>query len=367
MSIDPKNPAPLYKQIYDDILKKINKGELLPGDKIGTQHELTEIYDVSLITVKKAISKLISEDVLYARVGRGTFVNKRPTGIDFSDHKTVAYILKNLDDPFYQNMVSNIEKQLSHHKCNMLLFSTDQSKEKESAQIKKFIDMGIDGLIIGSATESEYTNQLSKQLQNENFPHVMVSYNTNPDICYIGTNHLQGGFLATEHLINLGYTKIGFVNSPGGENVGKRRKEGYSRAMDKYNLKIEEKYAYKLPENNETGLFQSGFEFGEIFCKQEDHPEALFIYNDLAALGFMKACFRQGVRIPEDIAVIGFDNIPAGRKSIIPLTTINQPADKIAEYAVDLILRKIDGEDIILRRLVKPALVIRESCGENII
>jgi len=361
MSIDPKNPTPLYKQIYDDILSKIYSGELDVGDSIGTQHELTATYDVSLITVKKAISKLISEGVLYARVGRGTFVNKKPAGINFSEHKTIAYVLKNLDDPFYQSMVSNIERQLSIHGCNMLLFSSDQNKQKETEQIKKFINMGINGLIIGSMSEDEYTDSLFRQLHNENFPYVMVSYNNNPDICYIGSNHLQGGFLATEHLINLGYKHIGYVQSSTNDFVGQRREEGYKRALEKHQIEIKKDYIYQFDSNED--IFQSGFDFGVKFCQTKNRPEALFIYNDLSALGFMNAVTKHGLKVPEDIAIVGFDDIPAGRKAYIPLTTIHQPSDKIAEYAVDLILRKIDGEDINLRRLVKPELVIRESCG----
>ena len=240
MSIDYRDTKPLYKQIYEDIINQIRSGKLKVGDKLETQHELVKIYDVSLITVKKALSDLISEGILFARVGKGSFVARRPSKIDHSKHLTIAYILKDLDNPYYQNIVSSVESNLSENKCNMMLYSSDNRRDREEEKIRYFIDMGVSGLILGSMSHIPFTSSLINELHEKQFPFVMVSYTDDPSICFIGTNQENGGFIATEHLINTGYSDIGYGNGEEGNLVGEARKRGYAKALTEYDLPVNE-------------------------------------------------------------------------------------------------------------------------------
>jgi DNA-binding LacI/PurR family transcriptional regulator len=365
MGIDFRNPLPLHKQIHQDLVNNIQVGNLKVGDKLKTQYELVKKYDVSLITVKRALSDLINEGILFARVGKGTFVARRPSNIDYSKHLTIAYILKDLDNPYYHSMVSSVESNLSENKCNMMLYSSDNQRDREEQKIRYFIDMGVSGLILGSMSHSPFTSSLITELQEKQFPCVMVSHTEDPSMCFVGTNQVNGGFIATEHLIKTGYSDIGYVNGEEGNLIGEARKRGYVKALTEHNLSVNENYLYRIKLNGKRDDFKSGYDVGVEFCNRSERPRAMFIYNDLSALGFIDALAEFGLKVPEDVAIIGFDDIANGRSSANHLTSVHQPTDKIGKLAVENLLKMIHGEtpDTPLNRSLNPELVVRESCG----
>ena len=365
MGIDFRNPLPLHKQIHQDLVNNIQVGNLKVGDKLKTQYELVKKYDVSLITVKRALSDLINEGILFARVGKGSFVARLPSKIDHKKHLTVAYILKDLDNPYYQNIVSSIESNLSNNDCNMMLYSSDNRRDREEQKIRYFIDMGVSGLILGSMSHIPFTSSLIKELHEKQFPFVMVSYTDDPSICFIGTNQEKGGFIATEHLIKTGYSDIGYVNGEEGNLVGEARKRGYVKALNENDLPVNENYLYRIKVNGKRDDFKSGHDVGVEFCDRSDRPRAMFVYNDLSALGFINALAKFGLKVPEDVAIIGFDDISIGRSSANRLTSVRQPTDMIGKLAVKNLLKMIHGEipDTPLNRSLNPELVVRESCG----
>ena len=365
MGIDHRDPKPFYKQIYEDIVNQIRSGKLKVGDKLKTQHELVEMYDVSLITVKKALSDLINEGILYARVGRGSFVARLPSKIDHTKHLTIAYILKDLDNPYYQNIVSSIESNLSNNDCNMMLYSSDNRRDREEQKIRYFIDMGVSGLILGSMSHIPFTSSLINELHEKQFPFVMISYTDDPSVCFIGTNQEKGGFIATDHLIKTGYSDIGYVNGEEGNLIGEARKRGYVKALTEHNLSVNENYLYRIKLNGKRDDFKSGYDVGKEFCNRSVRPRAMFIYNDLSALGFIDALTKFKLKVPEDVAIIGFDDSASGSLSPNSLTTVHQPTDKIGKLAVKNLLKMIHGESVDPhnKRILNPKLIVRESCG----
>jgi DNA-binding LacI/PurR family transcriptional regulator len=106
-----------------------------------------------------------------------------------------------------------------------------------------------------------------------------------------------------------------------------------------------------------------GYDFGKSFKSLKKRPEAVFIYSDLTALGFEQACLEEGISIPDDVAIVGFDDLEIAKYASVPLTTINQSANNIGRKAVDIIQKRINGSDIGNRTIIRPSLVIRESCG----
>ena len=365
MGIDQHNPKPFYKQVGEEIVNQINSGELKVGDKLETQSELVKRYDVSLITIKRALSDLISEGVLYARAGKGTYVARRPQKIDYSKHLTIAYVLKDLDNPFYQSMVSSVERNLSKNGSNLMLYSSDNRHDNEERKIRYFMDMGVSGLILGSLSHSHYTDSLIKQLEAERFPFVMVSYTEDPSINFVGTDQELGGFMATEHLIKNGYTDIGYVNGEEGNLVGEARKRGFLKAMADNNVPVSQKNLMQITVDGKRDDMNSGYQVGKQFCEMEERPRAMFIYNDLSALGFIQALGESGINVPKDVAIVGFDDIVNGRTASVPLTTVHQPTELIGQIAVESLLKKINGEEPSMHKLLEPKLVVRKSCCNN--
>lgn len=366
-SLDFNDPKPLYEQIVDDIKRKIECGEYKPGDQIGTQRELAHAYNVSLITVKSALSYLVSGGILFARAGRGTFVSERPIRrIDLSKQKAIGLVLRDLKHPYFSMIVHSIEERAYELGFNVLLSSSSGSFEKEEAQIDRFKAMGAEGLIIASLSLEFRATDYIQRLHQENFPYIMVSYIHDPDYWYVGSDHEQGGFMATEHLIALGYKAIGYVHVSQGHLLSEVRKNGYYRAIMEYGVPYSSDLIYDIG-STEPGSsldrYQLGYQFGKKFRYLSKVPEALFCYNDIVALGFIQAAAEEGIKIPDDVAVVGFDDTTVSRFASIPLTTIHQPVDHIGRLAVEIIQKRIDKSDIGNRTILKPSLIVRDSCG----
>ncbi len=364
MGVDFNLPVPLYRQIADDIKAKIASGRKKAGDQLGSQQELAREYGVSLITVKKALADLITEGVLFSRVGKGTYVAapKRAT-IDLARHKTIGLVLRDLKSPFFSLIVHSVEEKASEKKYNLLLSNSSDSLEKEESQIRHFRQIGVSGLIIASMSRIYRATNTIRKLHHENFPYVFVSYMEDEDIFYVGTDHEYGAYLATKHLIKLGHNKIGYISGEEGNLLSELRKKGYLRALQQYGKPYEESFVFRSCSKGEEDDYQCGYEIGQRFLTLTQKPDAVFAYKDLAALGFQQAILDQGLKVPEDVAIVGFDDIERGQYAPVPLTTIHQPTAVIGAIAVETLIKRIEGKEATTRTILKPKLVVRESCG----
>lgn len=369
MAIDLNNPQPLYIQIANDIKAKIASGKLQVGDRLTSQNELVNEYSVSLITVKKALADLNREGVIYSRVGKGTYVANRANHVDFTKLRTIGFVLRDLESPFFSRILPSAEKKLSEKKFNLLLSSTAGIAEKEESMIQHFLEIGVNGLIIASMSREYIASPVIRKLHEENFPYVVVSYMVDEDISYVGTDHEEGAFIATQHLIKLGYDRIGYLNGihdEGSSLLGELRKKGYLGALSRYGIVYNSEFEYKFRLGGEWNDYESGYKIGLQFVDSSNHPDAIFAFDDLAALGFQKAVLDSGLRVPQDVAIVGFDDIRRGVTAPVPLTTVHQPLAEVGEIAVDILFKRITGQPVQNRRILKPTLIVRESCGAKL-
>lgn len=365
--IDFVNPTPLYEQIIRDIKNRIARGDLKPGDKLGTHQELAKKYQVSLITVKNALANLVKDQILFTRVGKGTYIAeqsmKKPAR---SGERMVGLVLRDLNQPFFSMVVHSVEQRASELGYHLLLSSSSENIEKEETQIEQFRDLGVQGLVIASLSYQYRATEHIERLHNDNFPYVMVSYIHDPAYWYVGCDQEQGGFLAAEHLIKTGYRSIGYVHIGKGNLLSEVRKNGHARALIEYGIPFVSDlifYMEQEPVDMGADRYQLGFEFAGRFSALGRKPEALCFYNDMVALGFIQGAAEKGIRVPDDIAIVGFDDIIVSRYASVPLTTVHQPVDRIGKWAIDVIHNRIQGEGIGNRITLKPTLVVRDSCG----
>ncbi len=366
MSIDLKDSMPLYQQIVNDIKAQINADMLSIGDKIPSQNELSRAYDVSLITVKRALAELINDGILFSRVGKGTYVARKPRSGGFSEHVTIGLVLRDLQSPYFSRIARGVEKEVSARGFNLLVSTSANQMEKEESQIYHYRKIGVHGMIIASMTRQYRASGALRELHAAKFPYVAVSYMVDEDINYVGTDHEYGAYLAAEHLIESGYKTIGYINGEQGNLLGAIRKKGFLKALEDYGVSFNEKFEFHLLRRGEWNDYTSGYEIGKQFSKLPDPPRAMFVYNDLAALGFQKAILDNGLTVPGDVAIVGFDNIDQSVTALVPLTTIHQPTEEIGPLAVDMLTKLIRGQTTPRRIVLKPRLVIRESCGSEI-
>lgn len=363
MAIDFQDTKPLYLQIVEDIRLNVSADKLRVGDQLSSQAELAKQYGVSLITVKKALATLVTDGILFGRVGKGTYVARRSPLASPTTHRTIGLVLRDLQSPFFSLIAQSAEEGAYEAGYNVLLSNSSGQMEKEERQINHFRRIGVDGLIIASMSHIYHVTVTIRRLLRDKFPFVMVSYIEDEDMPFVGTDHEYGGYLATQHLIKMGFERIGYINGERGNLVGELRRKGYERALLEHGRSADERFIFRLRLRGEWNDFHSGYEIGQQFPSLAIRPDAMFVYNDLSALGFERALLEQGIRVPDEIAVVGFDDIEIGRYARVPLTTIRQPTDEIGRKALDYISSRIKGLEHPSRTILKPELVIRESSG----
>jgi DNA-binding LacI/PurR family transcriptional regulator len=370
MGIDFSRPMPLYLQIAEDIRNRIVAGQLKVGAQLDSHQKISTTYGDSLITVKKALSHLVQEGLLISRIGKGTYVAARQPRPVKVDACCIGLVLRDLQSPFFSLIVHAAEEAAYERGYNILLSNSSDKAEKEEAQIRNFRKIGVSGLIVASMYRVYRATPTIESLAREGFPFVMVSYMQDETIPFVGTDHELGGYIATRHLLGLGYRSIGYINAEEGNLVGELRKAGYLRAL--HEGQGEPEFLFRMQHRGPRGPrgqwndFQSGYDIGKSFCSRARRPDAVFVYNDLSALGFEKAVLEAGLRVPEEIAIVGFDDIERGEYADVPLTTIRQPTEEIGRRAVDVLLRMIEGLAAPVRTILSPSLVVRSSCGQRL-
>jgi LacI family transcriptional regulator len=366
LSIDSGASTPLYQQVARDIRRKILNGQMPVGSKLQTHRELAVTYGVSVITINKALSGLVSEGVLHSRVGRGTYIAARPSESEgVRAPAALGFVLRDLASPFF-SLVAHAAQQRADELGYGLLFSSSSNRlDREEEQILRFADMGVNGLIIASMSRTYRLSEPIRALHDRGFPYVMVSYTAGSEVHYVGTDVEQGGFLAAQHLIETGRRRIGYIGDKFGSMSAELRGSGYRRALTESALAVDSTFLFEYPFDGEWNDFRSGYAIGERVAGLPVKPDGVFVYNDLGALGFQDALLDHGIRVPDDIAVVGLDDIELAGRARVPLTTVRQPVDRIGALAVDTLLARLRGEQTETRKILQPELIVRRSSGRS--
>lgn len=267
------------------------------------------------------------------------------------------------DTPFFSELLEGMETEARRSGCNFLISYV--SSQENPADISGIIGSGIDGVIILA------TEMLQEDLQivkNISLPYVMLdSYFEDETFDTVAINNSQGAYIATKHLIEMGHREIGYLKSITPINNFTERKEGFNKVLDKYNLALNEKYVFGL-ESNTHGAYSA---MREILQNHSEMPTAFFADNDLIAIGALKAFKEAGLRIPEDISIIGFDNMSFCEICEPNLTTVSVPKQMMGMMTVRLIIEKIDSavnENIKLEvctKLIERNSVLNRNIQQN--
>ena len=221
---------------------------------------------------------------------------------------------------------------------------------------------GVDGIIFTSA--HMYDSNIA-ELAEEGFPIILVNRRTSEPamrarVDYVGINNTRGGYVAVEHLIRLGHERIGVIAGQPDSSVGVERLEGGKKALEAYGLEETEAYF-----TDGDFLKGSGYEAGRRFMGMVDPPTAVFATNDYMALGAYEAILDQGFKIPEEVALVGFNDIEFSAIKGIELTTIGQKKSEMGPVAVRMLVDRVEGRrtETVQETILEPELVIRKTCG----
>jgi GntR family transcriptional regulator of arabinose operon len=348
-----------YLQLIQFIKSEIESGKLKKGDRIYTESELCENFNISRQTVRQAISLLTEEGLLESRQGSGTYVVK--TLAPRQSHSSVGVISSNMDEYIFPSQVNGIEHILSKNGYSLQLMLTHDKLELEAKTLQSFIDKGIAGLLFESSKSGLPSLNLHyyQELQRLHVPMIMINANnTQLDIPYIGLDDRKGGHMAAEHLVSMGHTSIAGIFKLD-DYQGHLR---YSGFMD---MMVES----ELLHNENNVLWYSTETFGSLFNGIQDayvveslkDCTAVFCYNDQVACFLVQLLRRNGIDVPNDVSIIGYDDSNLATINVPNLTTIKHPGYNLGVLAAKQLLQLIQDPDFEAGHLFDPVLVQRDS------
>jgi DNA-binding LacI/PurR family transcriptional regulator len=328
-----------------------------------TQKEISKILGVSVATVSLALRDSPSiKNETRSRVKKlAAAMDYRPSEIarslSLKKSWTVGLIISSFSLPYYSQLVEEIQQHLK--KVNYLGIALTEGYRKGYIENRRyavdtFIKKRVDGLICGKLDYQEFLSLKKANI----FPLLFEEPNNGIDIDFVSVDRYKGAYMAVEHLIKLGRRKIAFLCLT---NKQEGRFMGYKDALFYHHLPLKKEWVIE-----DYGLYETGYKGMEKLLSLKEKPDAVFAKNDAAAIGAIKAIQASGLNVPEDIAVVGFDNIEEGKYLNVPLTTVEQPKGKIAEKLVEIFLDRLsetENGDTTHKILITPRLVIRDSCG----
>lgn len=334
------------------------------GVQIPPHKELAVEYGVSVITINKALSGLVSEGLLYSHVGRGTFVMVRPASTSgIAAPTTIGFVLRDLSSPFFSLVAHGAQQRADALGVGILFASSSNRLDREEEQIRRLRVLGVHGFIIVSMSRTFQLNEAIQALHDEDFPYTMVSWTAGDDVPFVGLDLAEAGRVAAEHLLSLGHSKFGYLIDSIGSLNGELRMSRYRSTIEAAGFTIDPKFIFEHEFPGEWNDYKSGYAAGEAIAKMESRPEAMFCFNDLGALGLEDALLDAGLRVPGDVSIVGIDDIELAARARVPLTTVRQPVDVIGARSTDNILARLRGERPAVRQLLEAELIVRSSTG----
>ena len=319
---------------------------------------------VSTSTVSHVINKtrFVSEEtqakVRDAMKALGYKPNRLASSLRRKDKSTntLGLLIPDSTNLFFAEVLRGVEDACFEAGYSVFLCNSDDDPQKELDYIEVLLGKQIDGIILVSVGIHKESLTL---LADNDIPSVLVDREVSGSINdSVVVDNEAGGHQATEHLIELGHTRIGCIAGPSLLTPSAARVQGYRKALSKYNLVQDDALIIK-------GDFraQTGFEATKDLLKIDNPPTAIFACNDMMAVGGLHAVDEAGLSVPKDISIVGFDDIPLASFTLPPLTTIYQPSQEMGSLAAKMVMERIKKPNLPTRKEVLPtSLITRKSC-----
>ncbi|MBV8872662.1 MAG: ribose operon transcriptional repressor RbsR [Metakosakonia sp.] len=329
---------------------------------MATMKDVARMAGVSTSTVSHVINKdrFVSEAIREKVESAIKALNYAPSALarslKINQTRTIGMLITASTNPFYSELVRGVERSCFERGYSLVLCNTEGDEQRMNSNLETLMQKRVDGLLL-LCTE---THQPSREILQRypSVPTVMMDWAPfDGDSDLIQDNSLLGGDMATQYLINKGHTHIACIAGPLDKTPARLRLEGYRDAMARAGLTIHD--GDEIIGNFE---FSGGLEAMQMLLALETRPQAVFICNDAMAVGAYLALYQAGLRVPQDIAIVGYDDIELAQYMTPPLTTIHQPKDELGELAIDVLIHRISDPTQQQQRLqLTPVLMERGS------
>ncbi len=285
-------------------------------------------------------------------------------GLNFNRTNSIGLIIPNMLNPGYMEVAKGIE-DVAHQKGYMvLLCNAENDVNKENKYVANIIQRKVDGIVLVS---SMLEKEAVQEIINQNVPVVIIGENKEMDaaIPMVRIDCKNAANKAVKHLCEIGYHKIALVHGATPEQENQRKLQGYLQALQEESMLINEELILKAPNS-----IHGGYIAGKKLINLEEKPDAVFATSDLIAIGIMDAMKDFGLAVPDDIAIIGFDNIQMSSIVEPKLTTVAKPLHKMGVVGARLLFDIMEGDHEDKERLsgeilLQSKLKIRKSCGHK--
>lgn len=330
-----------------------------------TMKDIARDLGVSVVTVSKVIrnSGGISEATRQRVLKRMKELKYRPnlaaralvTGRSFS----VGLIVPDLVHPFFAELAKGLSGVLRSKGYSLIISSSEEDADLERSEIEQLLSRRVDALLIAS---TQWSVESFRRIEEHETPYVLVDRKfIGLAANFVGVDDELVGRIGTEHLIVNGYRTIAHI---AGAHVSPAvgRLEGYRRALSRHNLDIPADYVIQRSQADDSGDV-TGYQSMKTLLGLDPRPDAVFCYNDSAAVGAMKAILDSGLRIPQDVALVGCGDTRYCDVLRVPLSSVGQDTHRLGDCAAGLVLSLIDAQGLVIPKtiLVEPTLVARAS------
>ncbi|WP_449621051.1 LacI family DNA-binding transcriptional regulator [Robertmurraya sp. Marseille-Q9965] len=270
-----------------------------------------------------------------------------------SESRLLLVLIPSISNPFYTEIINGIQTTAIKHRYNILLCETISDPRRENIFFNMVKNKLADGII---SMDPTINRQKLTELAENHSVILCSEYMEDGSIPYVTIDNERAAYQAVKHLIILGKKKIALINSDERFLYARQRRKGYEKALREFELPITEELIYNTNELN----FHDGVQAMRVLLRTGEKPTAVFAVSDTLAIGALKEIKASGLRAPEDIAVVGFDNISFSNMSNPTLTTIAQPMYKMGATACTMLIHQIKSKQV-ESILLDHELIIRES------
>ncbi len=364
MKIDAENSRPKYAQLKDILTRYFRDGHYQQGQQLPSENELMIQFDVSRSTVRQTLAELANEGVIYKKQGLGSFFSGTKDEQE-SRSSLIGVISPILFDYIYPQIIQGINDIVHQQHCNIVLASSEGNAENEASHIEQLMSRKIDGLLFepsGSPEDFEET-KVFHLLKSLPIPVVFMDWALDDrNVLYVSLDDFEGGFRATQYLIESGHRRIAIVY-PEHHTPSQKRLTGYRNALTQFDIPLDSRLEKHRTIVNWSEANYAYWLTKELLGLGDERPTAIFYFNDDAALRGYTAIREAGLKIPDDISVIGFDDAQIASLADVPLTSVVHPKYQVGKWAAEILFDQLDhdGRNMPHQMVLHPNLAIRKS------
>jgi LacI family transcriptional regulator len=327
------------------------RAKVSPATVSNVLNHLDVVAPSTRLRVEKAIKELNfvrNESARQLRAGRS---------------RTIGLVVLDVGNPFFTDVARGVEEFAAERDTTVLLCSSSGSTEREAQQLTLLAEQRVRGVLI---VPNRFSVTQLRTLRNSDTPVVLLDHRSpNRQICSVSVDDEMGGNLAVAHLLSSGHRRIAFIGGEGRANQVHDRANGGRRAIDEAGHLSSSLTMIDVESLNVAGGREAGRQL--LAMSKRTRPTAAFCANDLLALGLLQEFTLAGVNVPDDLAIVGYDDIEYAAAAAVPLTSVRQPSHEVGVQATSLLFEELEDEGHRHQQVVfEPELVIRRSSGSAV-